>query len=93
MHHSPSDWHDVQHRITSAGAMFGSLGGALCACQVKLTPKGKTYLALVVSTPAVRLRGIGPWRLKRAPVPAPFHGRRVGRMHRTTPKHTQKNLT
>ena len=43
MHHSLSDLHDVQHRITSAGAMFGSLKGTLCARKAKLTLKGKIY--------------------------------------------------
>ena len=32
MHHFLSDLHDMQHRITPAGVMFGSLTSTLCTC-------------------------------------------------------------
>ena len=78
MHHSPSDLHDVQRRITSAGAMFGSLKSTLCAHQVNL--KAKVYRTLVVS---ILLYGCEAWALT-------AH-RCVRRMYRITLEHTQKH--
>ena len=76
MHHSLSDLHDVQHRITSAGAMFGSLKSTLCAHQVNLTLKGKIYQTLVVNT---LLYGCEAWALtaETRRMLASFHGRCV----------------
>jgi len=90
VHHSLSDLHDVQHRITSAGAMFGSLKSTLCARQVKLTLKGKIYRTLVVS---ILLYGCEAWALtaETRRMLVSFHGRCVRRMHRITLEHTQKH--
>ena len=90
IHHSLTDLHDVQHRITVAGAMFGSLKSTLCARQVKLTLKGKIYRTLVVS---ILLYGCESWALtaEARRMLVSFHRRCVRRMHRITLEHTQKH--
>ena len=58
MHHSLSDLHDVQERITSAGAMFGSFKSTLCARRVHLTLKGKISSNFGGKFPTVWLRSM-----------------------------------
>ena len=87
---SLSDLHDVQHRITSAGAMFSCLKSTLCACKVNLTLKSKIYRTLVVS---ILLYRPGAWVLmaETCRVLASFRGRCVRRTQRITLQHTQKH--
>ena len=90
IHHSLSDAHDVQQRIASASAMFGSLKSTLCARHVQLKLKGKIYRSLVVS---ILLYGCEAWALTaelRWQLIA-FHRRCVRRMNHVTLKHSEKH--
>ena len=80
----------MPHRITSAGAMFGSLSCTLCARHVSLTRKGRIYSSLVLS---ILLYGCESWALTadlRQKVTS-FHNKCVRRMHRITLHHTQEH--
>jgi hypothetical protein len=90
IHYSLSDELDVDHRISAAGAAFGSLSCILCARRTSYTRKGQIYQVLVQS---ILLYGSECWALSAALLRKliSFHSKCVRRMCRVTLVHTQEH--
>ena len=89
IHYSLSDKHEVQVRISSASAMFGSLKGILCARRVDLLRKGRIFSVLVHS---ILLYGCEAWALTRDLYRSilSFHNLCVRKMNRITLEQTEQ---
>ena len=89
IHFSLSDRHEIELRISSASAMFGSLRSTLCARKVSLPRKGRS---LSVPVHSIRLYGSEAWALTRElfGLLLSFHNKCVRKMNRITLEQTEQ---